>query len=168
MIRSIFAIAALVLAGCAAVQSFPTHVQTQSAAIKQSGGPFSANYAGNYSGSDCSAHMNGSFQFSGSGSGSFIHQSTESGSMHGQFINQECRWEGTVTLTSTLHPRNSLTMVVGQAPALLPCMDNPKVTFGFVTGTGKFANASGSGTIVFHCNPNNGTYTDHWSGTITY
>ncbi|HET9343878.1 MAG TPA: hypothetical protein VFO25_13295 [Candidatus Eremiobacteraceae bacterium] len=40
--------------------------------------------------------------------------------------------------------------------------------FTVISGTGKFVNATGSGTVAFTCNSSNGTYTDHWSGTITF
>lgn len=170
MIRLISAVAVLMLVGCTAVPSVPTHVQTQGAAIQRSGGAFSASYAGSDGFNTCPT-MNGSsfFNFSGSGSGSFIHSSTETGSMT---VSGNCIWNGTAVLKNSAHARNTITMnlafssdngVFGD-----PC--HPKgqkhVQFSVLSGTGKFAHATGSGTVAFACH--NGKYTDKWSGTITF
>jgi hypothetical protein len=166
MIRRIGAVALLILAGCTGVPSIPGH-QAQGAAIKASGGTFSATYSGNYTLSSCSSSNSGHFTFSGSGSGSFIHSSSEDGSMTQSAFS--CVWSGTATLTSKLHPRNRITvrLSLNHTTRNSPC--NPmheQVVFIVTGGTGKFANAAGRGTILFSCN--NGNYTDQWSGTITF
>ena len=165
------AVAIVFLAGCAAVPSVPTHLQTQGPATRASGGAFSASYSGNYHLTKCNLqrHKKGSFTFTGSGSGAFIHSSTENGLMSGS-SSAPCIYTGTAALTSTLHPRNSITVVLALHYFLLndPCTSKgQQVTFRVLGGTGRFANATGNGTVAFSCN-SNGTYTDHWSGTITF
>lgn len=165
--RSIFAIAVLALVGCSAVPSIPVHPQSQGAAIKTSGGTFSAMYSGNYTLSSCSSSHSGHFTFSGSGSGSFIHSSTENGSMTQSAFS--CVWSGTAKLTSTLHPRNQIVVALSLNHTVLNSPCNPmheQVIFTVTGGAGRFANAAGRGTIVFSCH--NGAYSDQWSGTITY
>ena len=161
MKRLICAVALLILAGCTAVPSVPTHVQSQTAAIQQSGGAFSGGYAGTYSGGgSCIAR----FSFSGSGAASFIHGSTELGSMNAEM--QTCEFVGTATITSKLHPGNTIT--VGLGPSGEPCNFRTRilgVSFTVRSGTGKFRNATGSGKVKFTCGSG---YTDKWSGTITF
>jgi hypothetical protein len=166
------AVAALVLAGCSAVQSVPSQLQTVRPAIQESGGPFSASYAGHYSLTGCSPpDGEGRFSFDGTGSGSFIHNSTEFGSMGG-FVYQGCPWQGTATLLNSAHPLNSITMDLSLAKGLIhpnnPCAPGPnrQIMFTVSGGTGRFRHATGSGTVVFTCN--SGRYTDQWSGTISF
>lgn len=171
MTRSIFVISALVLAGCAALPNVPTHPQIQRAAIQQGGGPFSASYSGTQSLRGCvPPDGDGSFKYIGVGFGSFIRKSTESGSLHGD-VHQDCLWSGDATITSKFHPQNSITMslILHGFATGTPCSPRlgQRVTFTVLSGTGRFANATGSGTVKFACQ-NNGTYTDQWSGTIAY
>ena len=160
------AVAIFLLAGCSAVPSFPGHQQMQGAVIKASGGAFNASYSGNFSLRGCPG---GQFNISGSGSGSFIHGSSEKGYMSTN--PNGCGWNGYVTLTNALHPRN--TIIVNLAlinfPFQSPCSPRfaTEVHFVVSSGTGKFAHATGSGKVVFTCH-SNGTYTDQWSGTITF
>ena len=157
----------LVLVGCAAVPSVPTHLQAVKPAIQQSGGAFSASYSGQFTSSTCSMSHEGTFSFSGAGRGTFIGSSSEVGSMTSVFRFPMCqRYAGSATLTNTVHPRNTLTVSLVQPNSRFgPCAVGP--TFTVTSGTGKFAQATGSGTVKFTCH-NNGTYTDHWSGTITF
>ena len=160
----ISAIASFVLVGCSAVASVPTHVQMQSATIQRSGGSFQAGYAGAETGG-YSCLLSHPFKFSGTGSAAFLHASSESGSMvwgHGY----TCDMQGSATLTSTNHPRNSVTVRLEYE---LPGCERSfrGIPFTVIGGTGRFANATGSGTIQLSCH-SNGTYTDKWSGTITY
>lgn len=172
MKRLICAVALLVLAGCTSVPSVPTPLQTQRAAIKASGGPFNVTESGNYTLSGCNPPYNGNFAFSGSGSGTFIHRNNEGGTMIGD-ANTGCPWSGNVKLINALHPRNTISMslILGKPPLGHndPC--NPggfqHIMFTVTGGTGRFAHATGSGVLEFACN-SNGTYTDQWSGTITF
>ena len=164
MKRLVCAVAILLLAGCSATPSVPTHVQMQDATIQQSGGPFGASYAGTETGGN-SCLLNQPFKFSGTGSAAFLHASSESGSMvwsHGF----TCDLVGSATLTSTNHPHNSVTVRLEYE---LPGCEHSftGMPFTVTSGTGRFANAAGSGTIKFSCH-SDGSYTDHWSGTITF
>jgi hypothetical protein len=169
---SICAAALLLLVGCSAAPIVPTHPQTQEAAIKQSGGAFRGSYAGSYQQATCTTN-GGSFSFSGSGSASFLHSSTEIGSLAARWdpIGGVCLWQGAAKLTSSLHPRNSISMQLafvsdlshGICPSMIP------VTFSNVSGTGRFKNAAGSGSDFFKCRGgHSGAYTDTWRGTITF
>lgn len=176
MKRSILVLASLLLAACSAAPTIPSHVQTHDAAIQRSGGSlgtklvgpanggaFSASYSGQYSLTPC-----GTFKIVGSGYGSFIHKSSETGTM-GIVPNMECNsWSGQATLVNTLRPRNTITVMLS-ATGTSPCTPRigTHVGFGVISGTGRFAHATGGGTIKFTCN-SDGTYTDHWSGTISF
>jgi len=171
MIRLISAVAVLLLAGCSAVPSVPTHLHTQGAAIKASGGPFSATFMGHFRLNGC--HVpdgEGHFTFEGFGSGSFIHGATESGLMNGD-VYTGCPWNGSATLQSTRRTQNSIIMSLSLQPFFHgndPC--NPgrrQVMFTISGGTGRFANATGSGIVVFTCHTD-GSFTDQWSGNITF
>ena len=172
--RSIFAIAVLALVGCSAVPSIPVHPQPQGAAIKASGGSFSASYSGTFTLRACAPPDGfGSFGFNGSGSGAFIHASTENGSAVGN-VHGACSWSGTATLRNSLHPRNSVKvslflMGAGTGQDNTPCYPDfgHSVKFTVVSGTGRFTNATGSGTVAFTCHSDD-TYTDKWSGTINF
>ena len=167
MTRLISMLAVLVLVGCSAIPTVPTHPQPYAETIRTSGGPFSARYSGSYSLKECSRTETGSFNFSGSGSGSFIQSSTESGHMTGKSSFRICTWKGIATIVSSLHPRNSIVVLLDSVGFNQgPCTS--KHSFEVTGGAGKFSNATGSGTVVFTCNSSNGTYTDQWSGTITF
>ena len=125
------------------------HPQTGAAAITTSGGSFSGHYSGTFTLTECSSTATGSFSFNGSGHASFIH--------------------GPVTIVSALHPHNSMTVLLqsvgfgGQ-----PC--GSKMDFQFDGGSGRFALATGSGTHKFSlpCGQSSGTFTDEWTGTLTF
>jgi hypothetical protein len=78
-----------------------------------------------------------------------------------------CVWSGTATLVSRRHPANSVTVTLGlnDGSRTSPCSNG--VGFVVKSGTGKFVNASGYGTVTFTCSGSN-TYTDQWSGTLTF
>jgi hypothetical protein len=86
--------------------------------------------------------------------------------MTGKRYGSRCVWSGKATLTASRHPRNSVTFSLGLNGSQYhnPC-NNP---IGFVVkrGTGKFANASGNGTMTFSCG--SAYYLDNWSGTLTF
>ena len=135
------------------------------------GGAFRAAYAGTYTLGTCSAvHHNGSFQFSGTGSASFLYKSSEMGTMYSYYIPTGCGgWGGSAVLTNTRHPRDSITVSLhgrGSQYAY-PCTGGQNLcSFSVTGGAGRFAHATGSGTVKMTYN--NGTYTDAWSGTLQF
>ena len=168
--RSIFVISVLVLAGCAAVPSVPTHLQMQRAAIQQSA--FSTNHSGNLNtnGGCTPPDGGGTFRFSGKGPGTFIGRNFESGSMVG-YVHESCNWSGNATLTSLAHLRNSLTvgLTLSGFQTGWPCAPRfgQRVKWTVTSGTGKFVHATGNGTVKYTCNGYS-TYTDQWTGTISF
>jgi len=168
MKRLICAIALSFLTGCAAAPSIPTHATSEGDATRTSGGSFGVSDSGRYRLTRCAPPGGfGAFAFNGSGSGNFIHNENETGQMESN--DAFCDgWHGFATLTNAAHPRNSIKMNLSSATKSTPCTPLGHVTtFTITGGTGRFANASGSGTVAFGCN-SNGTYTDKWSGTITF
>ena len=161
------AVAALLLAGCSAVSNIPTRVHTVDRTIRTSGGTFSASYSGNFADSSCSRAHNGTFSFAGEGVGDFIGSSSETGSLKNRFRNGTCRfhWKGPATLTSAQNPRDTITFSLSET-GYTPCVIPP--TFVVTGGTGKFVHATGSGKVVLQCRISPNTYSDTWSGTITY
>lgn len=160
----IFAVSVIVLVGCSAVPSVQTHPQIEGATIKTGGGAFSASYAGTETGG-FSCILNQHFNFSGTGSATFLHASSESGDMvWGRGFT--CDLVGRATLASTNHPHSTVTVELEYTlPGCEPSMH--PMPFRVVSGTGRFAHAKGSGTVRFSCHTG-GMYNDKWSGTITY
>lgn len=164
MIRSSFAIAALVLAGCSAVPSVPTHLQPAGSALRYSGGAFSAAYAGTETGGEFCAYLQ-KVTFAGKGSASFLRRSKEVGSVEWT-TGFSCNLRGKGTLTSTLYPDNSILVYLTGTTQIC----DPRGSGLFYTvggGTGRFRHASGSGRISFVCKAD-GTYTDSWSGSLDF
>ena len=133
------------------------------------GGAFSANASGGYT-LVCRMESFGDFSFSGNGKASFLHGMQESGKMSNGF---DCngKWSGAATLIAERNRNNTVSVnLVGscRVHCLSPCQS--AVTFTVTGGTGRFAHATGSGTVQFTCtNPyGNGTYTDAWSGTLNF
>lgn len=165
--------ALLILAGCSTVPNVTTHVQPVDPALKANGGHFSATFTGNFTLATCvPPDGQGRFTFEGFGSGSFIHGATERGSMNGDVFTG-CPWSGSATMQSTRHSQNSITMSLSLEKGILHA-DNPcaaggqrPVMFTVSSGKGRFVNAAGSGTVAFTCH-SDGTFTDQWTGTITF
>ena len=168
MKRLICIVGLLVVAGCSAVPSVSTHPQTVIPAIQKSGGSFVANYGGTWSGTGCSPPFgDGYYQFNGAGYGSFIGGSTEQAALVGNTFNG-CTWSGSATLKGINFPRNSITVKLRmKRSGIDPCHSGGPLKFTVTKGTGKFRLAQGSGTVAFTCK-GDGSYTDAWSGTITY
>lgn len=122
------------------------------------GGNFSGAYAGKV------VHVGERLSISGNGRASFLGSSVEAGNFEVE-CGPDCYISGSVSLTSTRHTGNSLTLT------LLPIYgrDFCDRTFDWRvdSGTGKFAQASGSGRVTFNCNTN-GRYNDSWSGFLTF
>lgn len=157
---------AIAVAGCGnqnyAVGGSPARFSDSRAA----GGAFTAKYSGSFTLTSCTPSKNGHFNFNGTGSAAFLHRSSESGQITDKRFGTVCVWSGSATLVSKRHSRNSITVSLGlnQGSHTSPC--NNAVGFVVKSGTGKFAHASGSGTVTFNCAAS--TYTDAWSGTLTF
>lgn len=167
---------ALLVSGCSGASFAPgaetigAPTNSGSATVRQNtgGGAFTAQYSGPYSfAPGCTASANGHLKFSGSGHASYLHRSTESGKMTGKLHGSRCVWSGKTTLTASRRSRNSVTFSLGLNGSQYhnPC--NNAVGFVVKRGTGKFANATGNGTVTFSCT-DSGFYLDKWSGTLTF
>jgi hypothetical protein len=163
--------AALLLAGCAggqvvgpsSMKQLANPAAPKSAASQLSGGAFSASYSGHYSVHTC-VPCPARWRFRGSGNAKFLRPSDE-------------RMNWTFVL-GFLHsePANSAKLT-----SLHSKMDSIKVTisvrhecngsnrYKVTGGTGRFAHATGSGTITTTCKGlPRGAYSDQWSGTLYY
>jgi hypothetical protein len=140
--------------------------------VPANGGAFSGAYSGGYSLTLCVSGYRGhegSFTFKGSGNASFLHGSTESGVMKRGKINQNLcvGWGGTATLSSSRNPQNQIVMDIFSHSATIDSPCGHVFYYSVTGGSGKFANASGSGTVSFTCSGST-SYTDRWSGTLNY
>ena len=162
----IAAIAAIILTGCTEVPSVPTHALTQRTDLPDGGGTFSVTDSGKYTSSGCGPFGPGHFSFGGSGVGTFIRRNKETGSLSSAKFN--CKFSGEATMVSKANQANSISMALESSS--LPCYHTAgSWTFTINGGTGRFAQATGSGTVAIRCSiANPGTYTDVWSGTIRF
>ena len=133
------------------------------------GGAFSASYSGTYTFTPCvHGKINGAFGFSGAGSASFLRKSSEMGGLGSS--NLTCgSWSGSAVLSSTRHPDDTITVSLsggdlGHPP---PCSLG-HCNFSVTAGTGRFAHATGSGTMHMSLNRGSNTYSDTWSGTLQF
>jgi hypothetical protein len=157
--------------------AIPAHIEAQRYVISDlgalGGGTFKASYTGDYSLVGCVGGVHwhrGEFAISGSGKASFLRKSTEQGQMSRGIINEKIcvGWGGNATLTSIHDAANSIYVDLNDRNFVQsPC--GQAVSFGVISGTGKFARATGSGTVTFQCSGSgSGQYTDQWAGTITF
>jgi hypothetical protein len=157
------------LAACGARQSSVQGLPTTSGAAPDvltpaDGGAFSANYAGSWGRSQC-IDRGELFSLGGSGSAlfPFLHRSSEGGQL---ISNPEymglCSgpWKGWAKIASHKYPSDTITFNLSDG---FPCGG---ASFNVRSGTGKFAFARGSGTVRFNCAGS--TYSDQWSGTISF
>lgn len=154
-------IACIVLAGCAgSVRGVAPPSSSSNVRVAPAhGGAFSGAYSGQSTYRRCGKRF-GEFVFSGSGSASFLGRSVESGTIDDYIYSTCSTWQGQVFLQSSKHPDNSLSIAVYDGT---PCKKPFK--YSVVAGYGKFAGATGSGSVLFTCTKN---YTDRWSGTLNF
>lgn len=164
MIRLISAVAVLLLAGCAAVPSVPTHLQPVGSASRNNGGAFSATYAGTETNGEF-CFENQKISFTGKGSASFLRRSTEVGSVQWA-TGFNCNLRGKATLTSILYPGNSILVYLTGTTQICD-LRGSGLFYTVGGGTGRFKRASGGGHITFSCKAD-GTYTDSWSGSLNF
>jgi hypothetical protein len=123
------------------------------------GGSFSASYSGTFSSRSCGFKCT-TTTYSGKGRASFLLKSDESLTLTTHCVIPPCGVVGTATLVSRLHTGNSITMSVQASPGLC-------CRWSVVSGTGKFAHATGSGQWAVSYGGGN-AYTDQWAGTLQF
>lgn len=167
-------IAAAILAGCSGFQpsSITSGVNALAPAshtTPTNGGAFSGSYSGRYSISgSCIVAASEHFRFHGTGRANFLRQSTEHGHLKLEGQAGDCiGWNGVATLTSSDNPKNTVTVSIsgGSFGDGTPCYLSS--VFTVTSGTGKFINATGGGSIKFQC-LSGYAYSDQWSGTLYY
>jgi len=158
----------LLVAGCSGASVAPG-ASTGAAMVEPNtgGGSFTAKSLGSDTFSDCAGSASGHFKFSGTGHASYLHRVTESGTMKGKVYPPHCVWSGTATLTSRRRVQDSVTFSLGLNGSRYHSPCNSAVGYVIKRGTGKFAKASGYGTVTFTC-VSSGAYFDEWSGTLNF
>jgi len=154
----------LLLAGCSGT-SLPPNAAANRAMTNSSGGAFTGSSSGGYTFLGCTASANGYLKFRGGGHASYLGYDSESGKMRGQRFGSRCVWSGSATLTSRHRGHSSVTFGLSLKGSRHrnPCGD--AVSYVVKHGSGKFANASGYGTVTFDCSD---SYLDEWSGTLSF
>lgn len=150
---------ALLLAGCGegqvaspgTIQQFSGSAGSTPTASQLSGGAFSASYSGSDGGHSCGSGCRVEV-LRGSGTATFLHRSSEKvrikmvdGASTAKAILKSLRSK-TDSITAALSPNSNAYTVTG--------------------GTGRFAHATGSGTISRAYYPK--SYTDTWTGTLYF
>lgn len=165
----LFSIAAL-LVGFAAGCSGTTVPQSGAKnAQRETGGGFVAQYDGHFTSLQCSAGSSGRFTFEGTGRAEYAQTSVEIGKLTAHSAAGICQWNGEGRLASIRHPADSVlvTLSLNDGIGFGPCTDG--VHYAVKRGTGRFAHASGSGTLLFVCiGAGHGTLIDSWSGTLAF
>src|SRR5215469_10437181 len=167
MYRWIALVFALSVVGCSSAPTLPAHPShvVGQAKIGDSGGTFIATDSGTeLNGLSCILGQRQSF--SGTGSGTFLHAVTENGFVEWSH-DFTCNVNGSATLVSTFHPKNTVNVALTAGHQLCGGGFSRAINFRVTSGTGRFAHATGSGTVTFSCHTG-GTYTDKWSGTLHF
>jgi hypothetical protein len=133
------------------------------------GGQFSAAFSGRIVELSCNPFSGGQFRFSGAGRASFFGRrskfATENGGLSGTYHVFGCNaWMGGTIFAIGNPAIGSIDFSLSSNNITKGCVRGAQFTV--TGGTGKFVNAAGSGTVAFSCSGN--TYTDQWSGTITF
>jgi hypothetical protein len=155
----------LSIVGCTNRGTLPTTFGQQPSALQRGlsnevsrtrGGAFSATYRGTYwirNFKYCQI-----FRFRGSGTASFIQDSTEYGSLGFE----QCRKHARAKLINTLN-QDTITVAMSN---WCEGGGSHHATFKVIKGTGRFAHVSGNGTVTSKCN--NDGYSEHWVGTLRF
>jgi hypothetical protein len=169
-------LAAFALAGCAGwhatVSPMPgTEADARTTGTKAAGShAFNGGYSGVEKLSKCSFPWSGEFDFKGAGKVSFLRGSNESGSLTQEFNGRLfcARWSGTVTLTSSEHPKDEISIALRGNKRPSPCGNH--LIYTVTGGSGKFSGATGSGTVAIRCSRHAGStpYLDQWRGTLYF
>lgn len=128
------------------------------------GGAFSATYSGtnHRSGSCLPGRAPLRIKFRGPGNASYLHRSRERGKITFEGGPQGMcgSFSGKATLTSSGNRLDSINMRLSGYPS-------EGATYTVIGGTGKFANATGTGTVIFQY-LSGYEYSYVWSGTLYY
>lgn len=161
-------VAATMLGGCGEPHTYVGPPSLQQNASRASGGTFTAKYRGTWSKTVCTSKQFGQIGFDGSGHARFLGLSNEHGVLITRDNGRACvPFLGSASLQSTQDPSNELSVNLSQGTG---CQE-PTFCYQVVSGTGKFENTAGSGTVVglpLGALGRGGRYRDKWSGTITY
>jgi hypothetical protein len=160
-------VAAMMLGGCGGPHTYFGPSSLQQDASRASGGTFTAKYKGTYYiQTKCTYKQFGRLGFDGNGHARFLGLSNEYGGLITRYNGRACvPFVGSDYLTSTQYPSDEISVNLSEGRGC----QLPTFCFRVVSGTGKFANAAGSGTVWLPLNVfGGGRYHDKWNGTITY
>lgn len=151
-------LAALLITGSAVAADTPFH-----------GGSFTAHNAGSATiQPGCNLSTSCTVLLTGTGTATYLGSVKESGSFTGKITHYPCgTGSGSTTMTSATTPSNAVTAVVtGRA-----CLKNGGLqitaAYRFTSGKGVFVKAAGTGMLTGTFKFTK-TYTDTWTGTLTY
>jgi hypothetical protein len=170
--QSLAAAAVIVLAACNAAQNASPTVTAGSSSRStparisfNHGSGFTAGYSGTFTRSgDCSATA--TYNYNGSGNARFLHASSERSKL--TWFCGTAGATGSATLTSSRVRRDSITVSLSSKDFDGPCYSFT-MSFTVTGGTGRFRNASGSGTIaVTKSSDCSYSYSDKWKGKLTF
>lgn len=142
---------------------------SRNASWTDAGGQFTAAYTGTSSYHSCiNEDKQGYDKFSGTGSATFVHASVESVESLKAVTHEEGFFNCPVvsftgSLKSKQHPGNAIFVSITNRSDPLCATDE----FSITGGSGKFAHATGSGSVTFVCSGSY-SYTDQWSGSISF
>lgn len=135
----------------------------QSSHRSTSGGPFTASYSGRGI-IGCYGDIDYSFTLKGEGYGTFVQASTL---LSGYGLCQEkITWHDTFTITSTSQSGDSINVSVSGKPTVCEHDDKLQGSYTISGGSGKFASATGSGSVTLHLGKRH--FQAHFNGTLTF
>ncbi len=136
--------------------------------VQAAGGALSAHHSGTATPVGSCNTSSCTVDVSGTGTATFIGANKETGQLSATFNGGSCgSGSGTLTMTSSSNPANSVTAAVAGRVCLNFLTLSIRVTYTITGGTGTFAHAAGSGHIKATASLS-GSYHDRWSGTLTY
>jgi len=164
MYRWVALVLVLLLAGCSSSSTLPAYGIHATNDLAEGGGTVSGHRSGAFTFDSCGDLKVGDFTFNGLGWQTFIGKSYDIGVISTGI--DQCTWSGTALLVSVNDPGIYISVSITQLESHVPCDSTMEWTAMY--GTGKFANVTGSGQIHFHCDHQDGEYTENWSGTLNF
>lgn len=141
----------------------PRSLSTQTLQRLTSGGKFTATYSGRAR-TSCYAEIDCSFSLKGTGYGTFIQASTLQ-STDG-ICQEEISWRSSLTITSAGGSQDNLYVAAFGNPKVCKHSERLRGSYTITGGTGKFASASGSGSVTIYLEAR--TFEAHFSGMIMF